>query len=96
MELYLSSLRKLSFLHTIHVPCKCISEFLPINFHIKPDWNQNLRLGCVLMDDCWVMVIKARTKSNNTARGIENDTSGMHRRKVFFIVTSPILQLPSY
>lgn len=89
-QLYLSSLGKPSFLHTIHVPCKRISEFLPINFHIEPDWNQNLRLGCILMDDCWVVVIKANKKSNNTVYVLENDTSGiLHRKKKLFVGNNP-------
>lgn len=95
MQHSLSSLRKPSFLHTIHVPCKRISEFLPINFHIEPDWNQNLRLGCILMDDCWVMVIKANTKSNNTVFALENDTSGiLHRKKELFVGNHPHTPTP--
>merc|ERR1712002_197538 len=29
-------------------------------FHVKADWNQDFRLSGVLMDHCWVVVIKAQ------------------------------------
>lgn len=43
---------------TIHIPGESVSEFLSLNLHVQAYWNQNFRLGCILVDHGWIMVVK--------------------------------------
>lgn len=44
---------------TIHVPSEGISQLLSIYLHVQTNRNERLHLGCVLVDHCRVVVIKA-------------------------------------
>lgn len=43
---------------TIHVPSESISQFLPVDLHIKADGNQNFWLRRILVDYSRIVVIK--------------------------------------
>lgn len=48
------------FFITVHVPSEGISQLLSIYLHVQADRNKRLHLRCILVDDGWVVVIKAK------------------------------------
>lgn len=59
---------------TIHVPSESISQFLPVDLHIKADGNQNFWLRRILVDYSRIVVIKT-TEWNNSVRLTDSGTA---------------------
>lgn len=50
------------FFLTVHVPSEGVSQLLSIYLHVQADRNKRLHLCCILVDDGWVVVIKAKKR----------------------------------
>lgn len=76
---------------TIHIPSESVSELLSLNLHVQTDWNQNFRLSSVLVDHCWIVVVKAgQDKHTGSKLRDSSYNCALHSINVTSIFTSCI------